>query len=86
MERDQKILLPIQVHLFSGGERQLVNYEDKLKKMKESIPLTNEIECPKCKEKFYDEYNCICLGALNMCLLCANRNLDKETIKEKYNE
>jgi len=62
-----------------------MNYKDKLEKMRATIPLTVEVECPKCKKKFYDDFNLISLATLNFCLLCANRNLDKETIKEKYN-
>ena len=62
-----------------------MNYKDKLEKMRATIPLTDEVECPKCKKKFYDDFNLVCLSALDLCLLCANRNLDKETIKEKYN-
>jgi hypothetical protein len=27
----------------------------------------------------------VSLAALNFCLLCANRNLDKQTIEDKYN-
>jgi len=61
-----------------------MNYKDKIKKMRATIPLTDEIECPKCKNKFYDDFNLLSLSALNLCLLCANRNLDKETINEKY--
>ena len=62
-----------------------MNYKDKLEKMRATIPLTDEVECPKCKKKFYDEWNLVRLATLDLCLLCANRNLDKETIKEKYN-
>jgi len=62
-----------------------LNYKDKLEKMRATIPLTDEVECPKCKKKFYDEWNLVSLATLDLCLLCANRNLDKETIKEKYN-
>ena len=56
-------------------------YEEYLKR---TLPESEEVECKKCELKFYDEINLICLSALDMCLLCANRNLDKETIKEKY--
>jgi hypothetical protein len=36
------------------------------------------IECPKCKKEFYDSWNLVCFGALNMCLLCANKmNISK---------
>ena len=62
-----------------------MNYKDKLEKMRATIPLTDEVECPKCKKKFYDDWNLVSLATLDLCLLCANRNLDKETIKEKYN-
>ena len=57
-------------------------YEEFLRKMHQ---VSEEVECKNCGLKFYDEFNLICLSALDMCLLCANRNLDKETIKEKYN-
>ena len=56
-------------------------YEEYLKRI---LPESEEVECKKCERKFYDEFNLIFLSALDMCLLCANRNLDKETIKEKY--
>ena len=52
--------------------------------LRRTLPESDEVECKKCERKFYDEFNLICLSALDMCLLCANRNLDKETIKEKY--
>ena len=52
--------------------------------MRATIPLTDEVECPDCKKSFYDEFNLISLAALKFCLLCANRNLDKQTIDEKY--
>ena len=57
------------------------NYEAHLRK---TLPAEDEVECPNCKQKFYDNYNLISLSTLNFCLLCANRNLDKETIEEKY--
>ena len=62
-----------------------MNYKDNLEKMRATIPLTVEVECPKCKKKFYDEWNLVSLATLNFCLLCANRNLDKQTIEDKYN-
>ena len=52
--------------------------------LKRTLPECEEVECKKCGIKFVDDFNLVCLGALDMCLLCANRNLDKETIKEKY--
>ena len=54
--------------------------------LKRTLPESEEVECKKCGIKFVDDFNLVCLGALDMCLLCANRNLDKETIKEKYHE
>ena len=56
-------------------------YEEFLRK---NLPESEEIECKKCGLKFYDEFNLLSLATLDFCLLCANRNLDKETIKEKY--
>jgi len=56
-------------------------YEEFLRK---NLPESEEVECKKCGLKFYDEFNLLSLATLDFCLLCANRNLDKETIKEKY--
>ena len=42
------------------------------------------IACKNCKGEFYDEYNLICLATLDYCLLCANKKLNKDTIKEGY--
>jgi hypothetical protein len=58
-------------------------YEEHLRK---TLPVSEEVPCPNCGRNFYDEFNLLSLASLNMCLLCANRNLDKETIKEKYHE
>ena len=57
-------------------------YEEFLRK---NLPESDEVECKNCGLKFYDEFNLICLSALEMCLLCANRNLDKPTIERAYN-
>ena len=57
-------------------------YEEYLQR---TLPECEEVECKLCGTKFCDDFNLICLGALDLCLLCANRNLDKDTIKEKYN-
>jgi len=56
-------------------------YEDYLRR---TLPEEEEVECPSCKQKFYDQFNLLSLSALKFCLLCANRNVKKETIKEKY--
>jgi hypothetical protein len=58
-------------------------YEEFLKR---TLPESEEVECKKCGLKFFDEWNLLCIQSLDMCMLCANRNLDKETIKEKYHE
>ena len=52
--------------------------------LRRNLPEEDEIESPECKQKFYDQFNLLSLASLNFCLLCANRNLDKETIEEKY--
>ena len=57
-------------------------YEEYLRK---NLPESDEVECKKCGLTFYDEFNLICLSALDMCLLCANRNLDKDKIERAYN-
>jgi len=56
-------------------------YEEYLKR---TLPESEEVECKKCERKFYDDFNLLSLASLDMCMLCANRNIDKETIKEKY--
>ena len=57
-------------------------YEEYLKR---TLPESEEVECKKCGLNFYDDFNLLSLASLDMCMLCANRNLDKDTIKEKYN-
>ena len=57
-------------------------WEEHLKRI---LPESEEVECKNCGLKFTDDYNLICLGALDLCLLCANRNLDKDTIERAYN-
>jgi len=56
-------------------------YEEYLKR---TLPESEEVPCPKCKRNFYDEWNLLSIATLNFCLLCANRNLDKETIERAY--
>ena len=56
-------------------------YEEYLRK---TLPECEEVECPNCKQKFYDQFNLLSLASLGFCLLCANRNVKKETIEEKY--
>ena len=52
--------------------------------LRRTLPEEEEIECQNCKQKFCDQFNLLSLSTLNFCLLCANKKLDKETIKEKY--
>ena len=54
--------------------------------LKRTLPESEEVECKNCGLKFVDDFNLVCLSALDLCLLCANRKLDKETIKEFYHE
>ena len=56
-------------------------YEEYLKR---TLPESEEVECKKCERKFYDEFNLLSLASLDFCLLCANRNLDKQTIERAY--
>ena len=56
-------------------------YEEFLKR---NLPESEEVECKKCEQKFFDEWNLLSLASLDMCMLCANRNIDKETIERKY--
>tara|TARA_Y100001951_G_C11170061_1_gene199736 strand:- start:404 stop:598 length:195 start_codon:yes stop_codon:yes gene_type:complete len=52
--------------------------------LRRTLPEEEEVECPNCKQTFYDQFNLLSLATLNFCLLCANKKLDKETIQEKY--
>ena len=51
-------------------------YEEYLKR---TLPECEEIQCKLCDRKYWDDFNLICLGALDMCMLCANRNVDIPT-------
>jgi len=57
-------------------------WEEHLKRI---LPESEEVECKKCGIKFVDDFNLVCLGALDLCLLCSNRYLDKPTIERAYN-
>jgi len=50
-----------------------------------NLPESEEVECKKCELKFYDEWNLLSLGSLKMCMLCANKYVNKQKIKRKYN-
>ena len=52
--------------------------------LKRTLPESEEIECKACGHKFYDEWNLLSLQTLDLCLLCANRKLDQQTIESAY--
>ena len=56
-------------------------YEEFLKR---NLPESEEVECKKCERKYYDEWNLLSLQTLDLCMLCANRKLDKQTIESAY--
>ena len=56
----------------------------RIEALRKQLPEEDEVQCPNCNLFFYDSYNLISLSVLNFCLLCANKKLDKEEIKEKY--
>jgi len=56
-------------------------YEEFLKR---TLPESEEVECKNCERKFYDDFNLVCLQNFDLCLLCANRKLDKQTIESAY--
>ena len=49
-----------------------------------TLPESEKVECKKCERKYSDEWNLLSLAKLDMCLLCSNRNIDKQTIERKY--
>ena len=49
-----------------------------------TLPESEEVECKKWELNLHDEWNLLSLASLDMCLLCANRNLDKQTIQRAY--
>ena len=53
--------------------------------LKRNLPESEEVECKNCGQKFYDEWNLLSLESLKMCMLCANKYVNKQTIKMKYN-
>ena len=56
----------------------------RIEALKRQLPEEDEVQCPNCNLFFYDSFNLISLSALNYCLLCANKKVDKQEIKEKY--
>ena len=61
-----------------------MKHTKKVEALRRNLPESEEVECKNCERKFYDDFNLICLGSLDLCLLCANRNLDKQTIENAY--
>ena len=62
-----------------------MNEKKRVETLRKQIPEEEQVQCPSCYLFFYDPFNLLSLSTLNFCLLCANKKLDKETIKEKYN-
>ena len=56
-------------------------WEEHLKRI---LPESEEVECKNCERKYSDEWNLLSLAKLDLCMLCANRNIDKQTIERKY--
>ena len=52
--------------------------------LKRTLPESEEVECKNCGLKFCDEWNLLSLQTLDLCMLCANRKLDKQTIESAY--
>ena len=61
-----------------------MKHTKKVEALRRNLPESEEVECKACGHKFYDDFNLVCLGALDLCLLCANRKLDKQTIESAY--
>ena len=56
----------------------------RIEALKRQLPEEDEVQCPNCNLIFYDPFNLLSLSTLNFCLLCANKKVDKQEIKEKY--
>ena len=61
-----------------------MKHTKKVEALRRNLPESEEIECKVCGRKFYDEWNLLSLQTLDLCLLCANRKLDKQTIESAY--
>jgi len=61
-----------------------LKHTKKVEALRRNLPESEEIECKACGHKFYDEWNLLSLQTLDLCLLCANRKLDKQTIESAY--
>ena len=61
-----------------------MNEKKRVETLRKQIPEEEQVQCPSCYLFFYDQFNLISLATLNFCLLCANKKVDKEEIKEKY--
>ena len=56
----------------------------RIEALRKQIPEEEQVQCPSCYLFFYDPFNLLPLSTLNFCLLCANKKVDKEEIKDKY--
>ena len=61
-----------------------MKHTKKVEALRRNLPESEEIECKNCERKFYDDFNLVCLQNFDLCLLCANRKLDKQTIESAY--
>ena len=61
-----------------------MKHTKKVEALRRNLPESEEVECKACGRKFYDEWNLLSLQTLDLCLLCANRKLDKQTIESAY--
>ena len=65
--------------------RIFLKHEKYVEYLKRTLPECEEVECKKCGKKYCDDFNLKCFELLDMCLLCANRNIDIKTIERVYN-
>jgi len=61
-----------------------LKHTKKVEALRRNLPESEEVECKNCGLKFCDEWNLLSLQTLDLCMLCANRKLDKQTIESAY--
>ena len=61
-----------------------MKHTKKVEALRRNLPESEEVECKNCGLKFCDEWNLLSLQTLDLCMLCANRKLDKQTIESAY--
>ena len=61
-----------------------MKHTNKVEALRRNLPEAEEVECKNCGLKFCDEWNLLSLQTLDLCMLCANRKLDKQTIESAY--